>query len=76
MSAGKLFHNRAPAVAKAQSPTVVHCDCGHPADVSVMTVGWRVRSADQFLIRLLLLLLFKLDQQNQLVLTAMRCSKC
>jgi len=26
MSAGKLFHNRAPAVAKARSPTVAHCD--------------------------------------------------
>jgi len=26
MSAGKLFHNRAPAVAKALSPTVAHCD--------------------------------------------------
>jgi len=22
----KLFHNRAPAVAKARSPTVAHCD--------------------------------------------------
>jgi len=26
MSGGKLFHNRAPAVAKARSPTVAHCD--------------------------------------------------
>jgi len=26
MSAGKLFHNRAPVVAKARSPTVAHCD--------------------------------------------------
>jgi len=26
MSAGKLFHNRAPAVVKARSPTVAHCD--------------------------------------------------
>jgi len=26
MSDGKLFHNRAPAVAKARSPRVAHCD--------------------------------------------------
>jgi len=26
MSCGKLFHSRAPATAKAQSPTVEHCD--------------------------------------------------
>jgi len=26
MSGGKLFRNRAPAVAKARSPTVAHCD--------------------------------------------------
>jgi len=26
MCVGKLFHNGAPAVAKARSPTVAHCD--------------------------------------------------
>jgi len=26
MSVGKLIHNRAPAVAKARSSTVAHCD--------------------------------------------------
>jgi len=26
MSTGKLFHNRAPAVVKARSPTVAHCN--------------------------------------------------
>jgi len=36
MSAGKLFHNRAPAVAKARSPTVAHCD-------------WRTSSSDQLM---------------------------
>jgi len=28
MSSGKLFHSRAPATAKARSPTVAHCDWG------------------------------------------------
>jgi len=28
MSGGKLFHSRAPATAKARSPTVTHCDWG------------------------------------------------
>jgi len=26
MSCGRLFHSRAPATAKAQSPTVEHCE--------------------------------------------------
>jgi len=45
MSGGKLFHNRAPAVVKARSPTVAHSDwrtSSSPADGSVMTadVAW------------------------------------
>ena len=39
MSGGKLFHSRAPATAKARSPTVVHCDCG--------TSSWCVNDESQ-----------------------------